>query len=250
MPFKGRGFADVTLKCFAVFSALAAMFAGSLLLYNYLSHSPYFEIDRIEVSGAVSLNEGMVRAMTGIPDRMNIFRADLKKIESSIGAHPWIKKVEIKRALPSKLLVRVTERKPKAMINLGDHYLIAEDGSLLQKADAKSLANGLPVIEGWQVKSPAPGQKVADIKLTEAFDIIDIFEEVKPLGELKLKKVGLLGSMDLFFMVGDLKAQFIVSKDDMADELRRLKEISTDAAVGANKWKIVDLSFRNRVVLK
>lgn len=243
--------ADFVLKFFAVLSACAAIFATWILLYSYLSSSPYFEVDRVEMSGgAVSWSEGEIRSAAGIVGRVNIFKIDLQKMERAIGADPWVQSVEVKRSLPNKLLIRVDERKPRALIDLDEIYLISRDGVLLDKLEAGGAGHGLPLIEGVEVKSPARGERVASAELSGALSFIDTFEAVKPLGELELKKIGRLNPTGLFFMAGALDAHFIVGGGDAASKLKRLKAISPDVMARASKWASVDLSFKDRVVVK
>jgi cell division protein FtsQ len=109
--------------------------------YAYLITSPRFNIEFIQVNATNFLNrEELNASLTEIKGR-NIFLLDLNRIQKKLEANPWVDYCFIKRVLPNKLFVEITEEKAAALLKYnGDLYLISSNGILLQKYDERKFS--------------------------------------------------------------------------------------------------------------
>jgi cell division protein FtsQ len=137
------------------FPAILAMFGigatvgGAVVGYRWLTGSPRFTLDSVELRGASDrARAGLERAMTPALG-VNLFRVSVEAVERRLRAEPWVADVGVRRSLPDALIVEVVERRPLAVVDLGGLYLADESGRVFKRADVLAgEAAGLPVVTG------------------------------------------------------------------------------------------------------
>jgi cell division protein FtsQ len=117
--------------------------------YRFVTTSPRFAIETIEVSGATTLGPDGIRARIPVAIGDNLFRADLDAIELALEREPWIAEATVRRELPRTLVIDVRERTAAALVDLDGLYLADAEGHVFKRArlDAGEGA-GLPVVTG------------------------------------------------------------------------------------------------------
>ena len=88
-----------------------------------------------------------LRAELPVADGANIFSTHLGTLERALAADPWLARVSVQRELPHTLVVRVVERVPVAIVELGGLYLVDAKGTPFKRLRGSEGA-GLPVITG------------------------------------------------------------------------------------------------------
>jgi len=112
--------------------------------------SKYFEIKDIKVEGMSYYSGSEIVSMSGAtPGRNLIFDPGKKEIEEALAGNPYFKSVEVKRKLPSTLIIEVEERAQIAAVIFGDGYIVIDDeGVVLRRAEVDprlTLLTGLTV---------------------------------------------------------------------------------------------------------
>lgn len=77
----------------------------------------------------------------------HLLAADVDALAAAVGRHPWIASVEVRRALPPAIEVRVTERRAAALVDLDGLYLLDERGRVFKRATPGDGLD-LPLITG------------------------------------------------------------------------------------------------------
>jgi cell division protein FtsQ len=79
----------------------------------------------------------------------HMLRIDLAKLQDRLEQETWIRRAEIRRVLPSELVVYVEERLPAVIVELSGDLMIAdEDGILLDTYASKYGKLDVPVFKG------------------------------------------------------------------------------------------------------
>lgn len=131
----------------------------ALALFMF-TQSAFFAVTQIKVQGVRQLKSQEILKISGLNTGLNIFKANLQEAENKIRLDPLVKGVEIKRQLPSSLLINVTERVAIGLVNdRGEFLQVDGDGILLARATDLGKVN-LPIITGAPVKKTAPGDKM------------------------------------------------------------------------------------------
>jgi cell division protein FtsQ len=120
----------------SAFVLLVALFA--------VSRSSLFAIRHLQISGAAHRTTSELRARAGVPDGANLVWLDTAAIVRRLEADPWVARATVRRSLPWTLSIRVTERRPIAVLAAGaERTLLAADDTRLGAAAAHAR---LPVI--------------------------------------------------------------------------------------------------------
>ena len=162
----------VRLKKRSLLKGIGAVEGFFVLLY-LLGCTPFFQVNSFEVTGNSALTDEKVVALSGIEQGDNFFYADTWGAKRSLRQNPFVENVKIRRKLPDRLLIQVTERRSVGYIVTRDGYVqVGEDGRLL--AIQQSLSNyGLPVISGVELSElPAIGGFIQNEKLKQALEVL------------------------------------------------------------------------------
>lgn len=131
-------------------AALAAALAGGgVLLHRWLTGSPRFAIDRVEVGPLEYLPRRSLDERLGVASRPNVFRYDTAAAERRLEASPWVRRARVRRDLPDGLEVRIEERRPAAAAIAEGIYLVDEGGVPFKRATLSEVVGlGLLTITG------------------------------------------------------------------------------------------------------
>lgn len=131
-----------------------------VLSYILLFKTDYFNIKRVEVHGNKKLSYDVIVKASLCNKGENIFRVNTSKGEESLERLAYIKKSEIKRKLPSKIIIQVEEREEIAIIPyLNSVALIDKEGYILSiEKDDKSIK--LPRIKGFDKMELKAGENI------------------------------------------------------------------------------------------
>lgn len=127
-----------------LFIAIIAGIAAFLLV------SPVFNINEISVSGNNKIHATEIESLSQLNIEQNIFRFSKETVKNNIKQNAYIDSVEIKRKLPNKIEINVTERTPAYQIKFGNAFAyIDEKGNILEinEEDLK-----LPLITGYKTQ--------------------------------------------------------------------------------------------------
>jgi cell division protein FtsQ len=119
------------------------LFVFTLLLSTYLFiHSSIFNVDQIEVQGNDKVSREETMALSGLAPGINIFEMDEDLTSKAIEAHPMVRKAEVARQLPRKLVVKITERQIWAVIPYKGVFLCIDDsGVCFDKLNNTPISN-------------------------------------------------------------------------------------------------------------
>lgn len=142
---------------FFVYSAVLVLVVGIGIV---LSLTVFFHIETIAVEGNNKYTSEDIISKIDIHVQDNLFLSDINTAEKSISSSfPYIGEVKIKRVLPSKILISVTETSAAfVMEEKGTYTLLNADGRVLETGLA-SAPSGLPAIKGVEFASSNIGEK-------------------------------------------------------------------------------------------
>lgn len=119
-------------------------FAGGTIALR----SPIFEVRRVEVRGNGRLGPGEVRDLVGHTRGRNLWLLPLDELARSVASHPWVARAELRRDLPSTLVVEIEERLPVAWVSdPGGGAAVAADGIVVERRSDGAGLVSLGVVE-------------------------------------------------------------------------------------------------------
>jgi len=124
--------------------------AGLLVwIVAYAYSSDRFLLNTITINGCRHLDCRGLEAAIRRDFPKHILQIDLKPLQQRIESETWTRRAEIRRILPSELVIYVQERTPIVILELrGELMLADEDGILLDKYDTHYGKLDVPVFKG------------------------------------------------------------------------------------------------------
>jgi cell division septal protein FtsQ len=153
----------------------------AILRHKLYTENPKFivdKIDKIEISGFNKLDREKLIKDADIEKlvlKKNLFDISLRTLRANLKKNPLVEDVEIRRILPSRMTIRVTERVPVA--RLGKAYpapakLVDRKGIVMPPVDLNDF-KGLPVLAGHPgVLKVKDGDRL-DAKLLPVLDLLN-----------------------------------------------------------------------------
>lgn len=255
----------------AILWLAAALAVGLVVVCSYraftyfvarsFTDNPAYNIASIHVQTDGVIERADILKLSGVSEGQNLFTVDLAAVRAALESHPSIRRAEIRRVLPGKLQIVVSERVPVAQIytlatrdNLGrviappTGYLIDATAVVMRPAGALGQATPdgkpgarLPLLTGVDMRLVKEGSRIASEQVQKGLDLIHLCEasDLGPLLDYDRVDVATEGFLVMVTRQGGL-VTFAAS--DMAHQLRRLKVILTHPARAGQIVRTCDLS--------
>ena len=167
------------IKKIVKFVILLGIIMGAIV---FATCSPIFNITDIEVMNNNRVTSETVISLSGIHTNENIFRFIATKASSNIKQNAYIQDVKIKRVLPNKVQIEVTEREPKLSVPvLGEFAYISTQGYILEITQNEL---NLPIIYGLKTAETdiTVGNRIAQEDLLSLETILKIMNAMNDSG--------------------------------------------------------------------
>lgn len=221
IPWQGIGsiFSGVGIICLLLFFIGAVSY---LLVYmhSYVTSSSYFTLKLLEIQGNSRLSSKEILEISHLGNGANCLKVSLTAIEEAMAKNPWVKEVSVKRVLPDKLTIGITENEPV--------FWIPNDG-VLYYADAQGRKIA-PVKTGKFASLPTLEVEEGAEDSTRALpDLVKSLQESRlPLGMTSVSWVRLSASRGVEVYMEDSRLKLTIGIEDWLPNLNRLAETLTD----------------------
>ncbi len=99
-----------------------------ILGYDIMTQGRMFAAREIAVLGNRQLSEARVLSLAGIDPGVNIFAVNLSLARKRLISDGWIAEARVGREIPDRLVIRVREHVPQAILDLGKKYVMSREG--------------------------------------------------------------------------------------------------------------------------
>jgi cell division protein FtsQ len=211
---------------------------------------PYFQVAEVVVEGNLHLGREDVLAAIDLEPRANLLTLDLARLAARLGAHPWVKEATLQRRLPDRLVVRLVERAPAAILLAQSAYLVGGDGVILGEVEEGEAPSGVPVLRAPAGRRYAVGERVAPQELNEALWVWRQVQLAPALGGRRPGEVALWpdGSYRLQMEPGALGVRLRAQGLEL--QLRRLGAVLALRGGSLEGVEEVDLRFPEKVIVR
>ena len=151
--FKRR---PVKMTLFALFSTTLLMAGMTGYLWRHaigqelitLSVDSGLRLEKIIINGRVNTDEADITKAIDAEWYSPMLTLDLPRIHDSISTLGWVRGVEVKRKMPSQLVITIEERQALALFQSdAGHHVIDQDGAVIEGVEPEDFTH-LPVIKG------------------------------------------------------------------------------------------------------
>lgn len=142
----GRRVALVVVLVAASGALCVGGWLGIQRLERWARSSGYLQVRSIDVKGTCRLGRDEVVKAAGLDLGMALVDVDPAAVREALAKRQWVERVTVRRWLPGKVSLRVTERTPVALVNVGHVYQVDERGVLFDLPAGEYLS--LPLLCG------------------------------------------------------------------------------------------------------
>lgn len=220
---------------------------------DFLLRSPKFNLAIREIRGLRNVPENQIlMKLKAVEDQnRNVISLDLDEIRRSLEQIPWIRSVVVRRVLPDKLIIEVTERVPIAFARV-DHatFLVDDQGVLLESDSEYPHEFDFPVITGLEAGVEAEALVRNKKRVTLYQKLIQALDGngaglSKDLSEVRLQDPG-----SLAVLLNDDSVLVILGTEQLDQRFRRYLGMSSQIKQKFPQVDTVDLRFQDQVIIK
>ncbi len=226
----------------------SGLLLGACGFREALVRSPLFVLRQVEVEGTRRLSPQEVRAWGGVRPGANLLTLDPARVARRLERSPWIRDAAVVKRLPDRLLIRVRERTPAAVVSAaGRLFYVDEEGCLLEEVRPGERLD-YPVVTG--VEGVAPGRRGCGKTrgLQEALSLLRALGEVFPDRGVSEIHVDASEGLSLFFEGVPWAVR--VGWRDYEGKLERLGAVFPRLAGRSRSIASVDLRFAGQVLVR
>jgi len=148
-------------KAKAVWARVAVVLFLMLVFSSiFMLNTELFRVKFVEITGTKRVSASDVDRMAGIDMRKNIFMVNAKDVAESLLQNPLIKKVSVKRIVPSKIKIIVYERQPFAYFKIGQRFFVIDDERYVLQIDKSPVDKSLKTISSDSAAAVDVGRKI------------------------------------------------------------------------------------------
>ncbi len=237
------------LRLTVTLASLGLIVSGGLLLTRLLFASDYFRIEDVQVENNQRVSAEEVVDLSEIERGSSIFNLDLQAIGHKIEENPWIAAAQVERVFPRQVVIRLTERVPRAVINLGYLYYVDASGEVFKMLEPGDRLD-YPVMTGIERKFLL--EKPAEARRLLA-DAVSLLGELAGRRRFTVKDVSELRyDQDDGFMLTTMTGGVPIRLGfgNFAGKLDRLESIYPELQTRLAILKYIDLNVTDRVIVR
>lgn len=122
--------------------------------------SSFFTVEIIETLGLNCVDPNEIINIVNYVKGTNIFDVDLSLLAKKIQAYPRVDKVNIKRKLPSTLILELTERSAVAVLPYSGYFVLVDSNGFAVEITESYRAKDPPLITGIKPQQLLVGKKI------------------------------------------------------------------------------------------
>lgn len=241
-----------SLKIAIGLAIVAVVAYGGYLLHTVLFYSPLFDISSEEIRGLQHISENQIAEKVKVfeDQNKNIFALDLDGLRQSIEQLPWVKEAVVRRTLPDKLIINVTERVPLAFVRMENATLLVdEDGAFLDDYAVAASRLDFPVIQGIE-SGESPAIIARNTKRLAAYrNLIQQLDEKGAMLSRDISEVLLADPENVTIILNDETVHVKLGSSGFQEKFRRYLAMGRQLKQKYPLLDAVDLRYPNQVVI-
>ena len=214
--------------------SLVTMLIVTFFLVKTLKQASFMPIHLIRVFGDLRYINEYELAEEILPQAKGFFSTNVKALQQTLAAMPWIDQVNVEKRWPAKLLIEVIEQKPLAIFN--NNAVINLRGELIFVNVQQMPRNTLPLLLGYDYELPA---MLVFFKLLQ-----------DELNKVNLSVTKLENKVDIGWQATlNNNIKLVIGRDDLAARIKRFVGLFKTKQDLLPNVRTVDLRYNNGVAI-
>jgi cell division septal protein FtsQ len=214
-----------------------------------LLRARYFQITDLVVEGNRRVPTATVIRSLGLPPHSSMLEVDLSDLAGRIMRNPWIRTAGVSRRLPSSLVVRVSERAPRAVVLTDQAVLVSDDGMVLESASVEEISS-LPILKVTTDHALMPGERLDVARLEQGARLWRQIEQDALGPGVQAREVRLETDGSFTVSLGHGMPFLRFREDVLRWQLHRLSTVLRIRGITLRELEYADLRFAGKVIIK
>jgi cell division protein FtsQ len=177
----------------------------------------------------------------------NIWSVPTREVVRRLSDHPWVRTVSVRKAFPDRLVVRIEERRPVAMVNLDTLYYVDAEGNPFKRMTAYDPKD-YPILTGFTRGELLARDAVTLRAFRKSLELLRL-AEAGPLRQ-NLSEVHFDAQDGYTLVTRDTGLQLKVGTTDFKEAIHRIEEALPRLSGLGGAAAIVDLKTRDRIFVR
>jgi len=137
-----------------VAAVVLAVAIGAMIFSDAVS-SGGFSLKKVTVTGASHADVPGLETIVRKEFPVNLLQINLRQVRDRLEREAWVEQADVRRVLPSDLVIQIRERVPSVILELnGELFLADRTGILLDRYDPRYGKLDIPVFKGMTGNDP------------------------------------------------------------------------------------------------
>ncbi|HEU4949175.1 MAG TPA: FtsQ-type POTRA domain-containing protein, partial [Candidatus Deferrimicrobiaceae bacterium] len=228
---------------------LAVVFTGVACAsaFTWLKRSPLFTIRTVDMNRCANVSMEEVWVILRGRGAGNLWSVPVREVVRRLSAHPWVRSVSVRKSFPDRLVVRIEEMKPVAMVNLDALHYLDEEGRPFKRLTAYDRKN-LAIVTGFSRQELLRKDPVTLRDLRKTLDLLQGVEA----GALRqnVSEIHFDAQDGYTVVTRDAGLQLKVGTVEVKEAIRRIEAAMPRITGMARSSGIADLKTEGRVYMR
>jgi cell division protein FtsQ len=215
--------------------------------YSWLTRTPLFTVRTVDMNRCSNVSLEEVWAIVRGDGSGILWSVPAKEVARRLSGHPWVRSVSVRKSFPDRLVVRIEERTPVAMVNLDVLYYLDEEGRPFKRLTAYDPKN-LAIVTGFSRGDLLRKDPVTMRDLRKTLDLLRGVET----GALRrnVSEIHFDAQDGYTVVTRDAGLQLKVGTMDVKEAVRRIETAMPRISGMSRSSGIADLKTEGRVFMR
>jgi cell division protein FtsQ len=215
--------------------------------YSWITRSPLFTVRTIDMNRCSNVSLEEVWAIVRGDGSGILWSVPAKEVARRLSGHPWVRSVSVRKSFPDRLVVRIQERTPVAMVNLDVLHYLDEEGRPFKRLTAYDPKN-LAIVTGFSRGDLLRKDPVTVRDLRKTLDLLRSVEA----GSLRqnVSEIHFDAQDGYTVVTRDAGLQLKVGTIDVKEAIRRIEAAMPRISGTTRSSGIADLKTEGRVFMR
>jgi cell division protein FtsQ len=192
--------------------------------------SPLFNVEEIEVIGNNQISDNTIISLSQIEIGDNIYKTSKSSIKQNIKQNAYIEGIEVKRVIPNKIQLIVTERTATYMLEYANSYAYINNQGYILEISSQSI--DVPIIVGYTTDQQEieVGGRINKEDLTRLETVLKIIESTEVNGVIsKIYRINISDKQNYkLYMEEEGKTIYLGDASNLSTRMLYLKAVLED----------------------
>ena len=219
------------------------------VVYGYMVDSPLLTLREVVIEGCRKISEREILSMTQLDRRPNILSVELDALRNKVETNPWIARAEIRRIFPDSISIKVTERRPAAIILLDRLYYIDVQGAIFARV-AEDQDIDYPILTGLHREDFKANPDQSRALLSKALTLVTVMEDGEVLSKKDISEIHMDKAFGISIYTKEGAIEIKLGLDHYEPKWKRLERVWRHLREMSLNPLSIDCNYEKRIIVK